>query len=225
MSEQLSYAVILVGPPGCGKGTQASRLCTEKDFFAFSTGDAIRAEIASQSSLGLKLKAVCDAGGLVSDDIVLEMLKKVVDNLNTNKVLFDGFPRTIAQARSLSQLLDNNWKIRVYYFAVDDETVCERILGRFSCQSCGQGYNDKTLLPKVDGVCDKCGGTSFVRRSDDNMETLKSRLENYKQMTDPIVEFYKDAELLEELDASANIDEVWKRFSKSVDVFLKENFE
>lgn len=225
MLEQLSYAIVLVGPPGCGKGTQASLLYKEKGFFPFSTGDCIRQEIASGSDLGAQLKEICDAGGLVADDLILDMTQKAVDRLETNKVLFDGFPRTLEQAKKLSALLQGAWKLLVLYFSVEDDVVCDRILGRFSCERCGQGYNDKTLLPKVGGVCDSCGSTNFVRRTDDNVETIRKRLATYKEATDPIVRFYKDAGRVVVVDAAQDISDVWQAVSSSVDAFLHGTFE
>lgn len=216
------FAIVFVGPPGCGKGTQASLLCKEKDFHAFSTGDEIRKEIATGSAFGNKLKQICDKGELVSDDIILNMVKNFIDHLDTNRVLFDGFPRTISQAENLNHLLlsDELWNVRVFDFHVDDEIVFNRILGRFSCKACGQGYNDKTLKTKVAGICDKCGGTDFIRRDDDNEKTLMNRLKAYKTMIHPIIDFYKNLGVLETVEASLNIDVVWSRISASIDGFV-----
>lgn len=222
MLKNCPYAIIFIGPPGSGKGTQASILRQKFNFFSFSTGNELRKEIDKKSVLGLKIKKIYDEGALVPDDIVVEMAKKVLEQEGINKVLFDGFPRTLEQAKSLSLFLEcKNWFVRVFYFDLDTKVILDRIAGRFSCKICNQGYNEKTLKPKVDGVCDNCGGCEFVWRDDDKRETVLKRLDFYEKMTSPIVDYYKKKNIAYRVDASLSADQVSEKVIASVEEMLK----
>ena len=215
-------SIIFVGPPGCGKGTQASFLKDKYDFTVFSAGDELRKEVASGSDLGKEIKSISDSGNLVSDDIINKMAENFVENSPSNRLLFDGFPRKISQAEALEDILfsDNGWKVRVCYFKINDDMILDRILYRFACADCGLGYNEKTARPKVDGVCDRCGSKNFTRRSDDNEESIKGRLNNYRTMTDPIIDYYKKKGILDVIDASLDFDDVSDQVKKVVEFVL-----
>lgn len=210
-------AIIFVGPPGSGKGTQVPVLRDEFQFSPFSVGDAFRAEIASGSPLGQQVKAICDAGNLVPDEIVLETVGSALGSLQASRVLLDGFPRTIGQAEGLTRLMPkDHWKVACLFFDVSDDVVLDRILGRFECKNCHQGYNDKYLLPKVEGVCDACGGREFVRRQDDTKEVVLTRLGNYRKMTEPLLGFYRASGELFEVQAERSVEEVSRQVREIV---------
>jgi adenylate kinase len=224
---QQRYAIIFFGPPGCGKGTQADFIFEKLDFFNFSTGNVLRKEIASESALGRKIKSFCDVGELVPDEIVIDLLKKIIEPSTINRLLFDGFPRTLNQANVLSEVL-SGWYVRVFNFCVDEKIVVNRILSRFVCEECGVCYNDAYALPKIEGICDKCGETRFKRRSDDKAEVILSRLDNYKKKTEPVLDFYKKEGLVSSVDASKGIDEVFSQITSLIEGMLffdKENLE
>ena len=203
--------IILLGPPGAGKGTQASRLEAERGMVQLSTGDMLRAAVAAKTAIGLKAKAVMDAGDLVSDEIVNGIL---ADRLAQPDILhgfiLDGYPRTAAQAQALETLLARNGMTldHVIELAVDEEALVDRITGRFSCASCGEGYHDRYKLPKTAGVCDVCGATSFKRRPDDNAETVRNRLAEYHAKTAPILPYYEAKGLVRRVDGMAPMDKV-----------------
>jgi adenylate kinase len=188
--------IILLGPPGAGKGTQASRLVAERGMIQLSTGDMLRAAVAAGTEVGLKAKAVMEAGELVSDEIVTGILSERLDQPDVAKgFILDGYPRTAAQAESLERLLTEKGMTldHVIELAVDEEALVDRITGRFSCARCGEGYHDRYKLPKVAGVCDVCGSTEFRRRPDDNEETVRNRMAEYRAKTAPILPFYEAA--------------------------------
>ena len=203
--------LILLGPPGAGKGTQAKKLTDERGLVQLSTGDMLRAEVASGSALGIEAKKVMDAGQLVSDAVVIGMIDKRTEQPDCAKgFVLDGFPRTEPQAEALDAMLAKKGKKidAVIEIAVDEAALIERISGRFTCAKCGTGYHDKFHRPKKDGICDKCGSTEFVRRADDNAETVKARLVAYRKQTAPILPYYKAKNLLQAVDGMADMDHV-----------------
>jgi len=203
--------IILLGPPGCGKGTQARRLEEAHGIVQLSTGDMLRAAVASGSEIGQKAKAVMEAGDLVSDDIVIGIISERIAAPDAKAgFILDGFPRTTAQAKALDHMLaEKGMRLdRVIELKVDDKALVERIAGRFSCANCGAGYHELYKRPKKDGICDVCGGREFTRREDDNAETVASRLDNYRRQTAPILPYYQKRGILESVDGMAGIDEV-----------------
>ena len=209
--------LILLGPPGAGKGTQAKRITDQRGLVQLSTGDMLRAEVKSGSPLGLEAKKVMDAGQLVSDAIVIEMIDHRIDKPDAAKgFILDGFPRTVAQAEALDAMLARKGRKidEVIELKVDDAALIERISGRFTCAKCGTGYHDKFRRPKVDGTCDKCGSHDFVRRPDDNAETVKARLVAYHQQTAPILPYYAKKGLLRSVDGMAEMAEVARQIDQ-----------
>jgi adenylate kinase len=203
--------IILLGPPGAGKGTQASRIEAERGMVQLSTGDMLRAAVAAKTPIGLKAKAVMDAGDLVSDEIVNGIL---ADRLGQDDVrkgfILDGYPRTEAQAEALDALLAKmGLKLdHVIEMVVDEDALVERITGRFSCASCGEGYHDRFKLPKAPETCDVCGSHQFKRRADDNAETVRTRLAEYHAKTLPILPYYKNKGVVRSIDGMAPMAEV-----------------
>ena len=209
--------LILLGPPGAGKGTQAKRLTDQRGLVQLSTGDMLRAEVASGSALGIAAKKIMDAGQLVSDAIVIGMIDKRIDQPDCAKgFVLDGFPRTEPQAEALDAMLAKKGKRidAVIELAVVEAALIERISGRFACAKCGTGYHDTFHRPKKDGVCDKCGSTEFVRRKDDNAETVKARLVAYRQQTAPILPYYGKKGLLHSVDGMAEMAEVAQQIDR-----------
>ncbi|MDP2621691.1 MAG: adenylate kinase [Hyphomicrobiales bacterium] len=203
--------LILLGPPGAGKGTQAVRLAERYGIAQLSTGDMLRSAVAAGSAVGRQAKAVMERGELVSDKIVIGVISERIDEPDAaGGYILDGFPRTVAQAEALDRLLaEKGAKLdAVIELAVDAAALVERISGRFSCANCGEGYHDSFKRPAVDGVCDKCGGTDFKRRPDDNAQTVASRLEVYHQQTAPLIAYYRGKGLLKSVDGMADIDRV-----------------
>lgn len=203
--------VILLGPPGAGKGTQAKRLEDKFGLVQLSTGDMLRAECASGSDLGRRVQAIMDAGSLVSDDIMIALIAARIERLGGKQgFILDGFPRTVPQAEALDAMLKQKGLRldHVIEMTVDEAVLVERIVGRFSCAACGASYHDRHHRPKVEGVCDVCGGREFVRRPDDNVETVKARLAAYRGQTAPILPYYRAKGILRAVDGMAPIDEV-----------------
>ena len=204
--------IILLGPPGAGKGTQASRLEKERGMVQLSTGDMLRAAVAAGSEIGLRAKAVMDAGELVSDEIVTGILSARLDQPDVEQgFILDGYPRTVAQAESLDRLLAGKGRRldHVIELAVDEDALVDRITGRFSCAKCGEGYHDRYKLPKVPTLCDKCGAEDqFRRRPDDNEETVRNRMAEYRAKTAPILPFYEAKGIVSRVDGMAPIGEV-----------------
>jgi adenylate kinase len=203
--------IILLGPPGAGKGTQASRLVQQRGMVQLSTGDMLRAAVKSGSPIGLEAKAIMEAGGLVSDLIVNRLIDEELSQLQvTRGVIFDGYPRTHGQAVSLDGLLEGHARRlhHVIEIAVDEEALVDRITGRFTCVECGEGYHDRYKLPKVPSLCDVCGSGEFKRRPDDNEETVRQRLAEYRAKTAPILPYYEARGLVRRVDGMAAIGEV-----------------
>ncbi|WP_420003115.1 adenylate kinase [Arenibacterium sp. LLYu02] len=202
--------LILLGPPGAGKGTQARMLQEKFGLVQLSTGDLLRAAVAAGTPAGKQAKAVMDAGGLVSDEIVIAILNdRIAAEDCRNGVILDGFPRTTVQAQALDDLLSSTGqKINAAIsLEVDDSAMVERISGRSTCAGCGEGYHD-TFKPPHNGACVKCGSTELTRRADDRAETVASRLEAYHAQTAPLIAYYKAAGVLKSVDAMAEIDKV-----------------
>jgi adenylate kinase len=200
--------LILLGPPGAGKGTQARMLEEKFGLVQLSTGDLLRAAVAAGTEAGRAAKAVMEAGDLVSDDIVIAILRDRLAEPDCAKgVILDGFPRTTVQAEALDALLDSTGqKINAAVsLEVEDAAMVTRISGRYSCAACGEGYHDTFKTPKVDGVCDSCGGTKMTRRADDNAETVASRLEAYHAQTAPLIAYYDAKGALKSVDAMGEI--------------------
>ncbi|QIK96510.1 adenylate kinase [Sphingomonas sp. HDW15A] len=202
--------IILLGPPGAGKGTQAERLVTNRGMVQLSTGDMLRAAVREGSPIGLQAKVVMDAGELVSDAIVCALIGENLDRIENRGAIFDGFPRTLAQAEALDLLLAERGRKLSYVIEleVNEEALVDRITGRFSCASCGAPYHDRFKLPKVDDTCDVCGGHDFKRRDDDNELTVRTRLAEYRAKTQPILPFYRERGILHGVDGMGSVGEV-----------------
>jgi len=207
----MTLNIILLGPPGAGKGTQASRLVEEHGMVQLSTGDMLRAAVRAGTPIGLQAKAVMDAGELVSDEIVSGLIGERLDELgNETSVIFDGYPRTAAQADALDGILSVRGRKldHVIELVVDEDALVDRITGRFSCANCGEGYHDRYKLPKVEGTCDVCGSHDFKRRPDDNEETVRTRMAEYRAKTEPILPIYEARGIVSKVDGMAAIDAV-----------------
>jgi adenylate kinase len=202
--------IILLGPPGAGKGTQAARLQAERGMIQMSTGDMLREARASGSPIGLKVKAVMDAGELVSDSIVTALIGERLDSAEGQGAIFDGFPRTQHQAEALDLLLAERDRSldHVIELVVDEDELVKRITGRLSCAKCGAGYHDTFRPTKVAGVCDACGSTEFVRRPDDNEQTVRTRMAEYRAKTAPILPYYRERGLVRSIDGMADVETV-----------------
>src|SRR5438309_8295446 len=202
--------IILLGPPGAGKGTQAARLQATRGMIQLSTGDMLREAVAAGTPVGLRAKEVMERGELVSDAIVSALIGERLDGAVESGAIFDGFPRTKHQAEALEILLGERGRQLDYVIelAVDDEALVTRITGRFTCAKCGTGYHDMFRPTKVPGVCDLCGSTQFKRRPDDNEQTVRTRMDEYRAKTAPILPYYKAKGLVRHVDGMAPIEEV-----------------
>ena len=202
--------IILLGPPGAGKGTQAARLQANRGMVQLSTGDMLREAVAAETPIGLKAKEIMERGELVSDAIVSALIGERLDSASEQGAIFDGFPRTRAQAEALDVILAERARRldHVIELSVDEDALVKRIVGRFSCAKCGTGYHESFRPTKVPGVCDVCGSTEFKRRKDDNEETVRTRMAEYRAKTEPILPFYEARGLVRRVNGMAPIDEV-----------------
>ncbi|MFK7840714.1 MAG: adenylate kinase [Sphingorhabdus sp.] len=203
--------IILLGPPGAGKGTQASRLEDEHGMVQLSTGDMLRAAVKAGTEVGMKAKALMDAGELVPDEVVSGIIGDKLDELGAEKgVIFDGYPRTAAQAASLDEILTARNRALAYVIelAVDEDALVERIVGRFTCGNCGEGYHDTFKQPVKEGVCDACGESQFKRRPDDNEETVRTRMTEYRAKTAPILPIYEARGIVRKVNGMGSMAEV-----------------
>ena len=209
--------IILLGPPGAGKGTQAQRLVEARGMRQLSTGDMLRAAVKAGTPVGLQAKAVMERGELVSDEIVSALIGEELDSMGANVgAIFDGYPRTAAQAASLDGILAGRGRNldHVIELDVNEDALVERITGRFTCAQCGKGYHDKFEQPKVPGTCDKCGSTEFKRRPDDNEQTVRTRMAEYRAKTAPILPIYDARGIVVRVDGMADMDLVTKAIEK-----------
>jgi len=212
--------IILLGPPGAGKGTQAAKLVEERGMVQLSTGDMLRAAVKAGTPIGLQAKAVMDAGQLVSDEIVSGLIGEKLDSMaSTEGAIFDGYPRTEAQSVSLDDILGSRGRSldHVIELGVDEDALVERITGRFTCANCGAGYHDVFKQPKVDATCDVCGAHEFKRRPDDNEETVRTRMAEYRAKTAPILPLYEARGLVQRIDGMADMDDVSRAISVILD--------
>ena len=212
--------LVLFGPPGAGKGTQAKRLEEKYGIAQLSTGEMLRAEVAEQTDVGRAADVLMKEGNLVPDALITSMINRRLNHDDCrNGFILDGFPRTVAQAEALDDLLAaKGIKLdHVLSIEVEEEAMVERIVGRFTCAQCGEGYHETFKRPKVEGVCDLCGSTEFVRRSDDNAETVRQRLKAYYQETEPVLRYYEKQGLVETVDGMGSIDEVTTQLYEKIE--------
>lgn len=211
--------IILLGPPGAGKGTQARHLVETRNMIQLSTGDMLREARTSGTEMGRIVADVMDSGQLVTDEIVIGLIREKLEGDRAGGFIFDGFPRTLPQADALAALLSAMGEKldAVIEMQVDDAALVARITGRFTCGDCGEVYHDVTHRPKVDGVCDKCGGTNMKRRADDNEDSLRQRLMEYYKKTSPLIGYYYAKGQLRTVNGLAEIDDVQKAIAAILD--------
>ncbi len=213
--------VILLGPPGAGKGTQADLLKDRHGLAKLSTGDMLRACVAEGSDIGQQISDIMNRGELVPDDIMVAMIENRIQQADCARgFILDGFPRTVVQAEALDTMLEKTGcqLAAVIELRVDDAILVDRISGRFSCVTCGAGYHDTFKPTQQEGVCDQCGGTEFSRRSDDNAETVAARLTSYHRQTEPLLPYYTEKGLLRPVDGMADMPEVARQIEEAVNI-------
>ncbi len=210
--------IILIGPPGSGKGTQAKILEERHNMKQLSSGDMLRAAVSEGTEIGQKAKSYMEAGELVPDDLVVEIVTDQIEKLGDKGFILDGFPRNVHQAEVLDRMLEKrDRKIdRVLVVEVSDDMLVERIAGRYTCAQCGEGYHDKFKTPAQEGVCDKCGSTEFIRRPDDTPDTVRNRLAVYHEQTKPLVDYYKQQGKVCVIDGEQPIEEVTKALEQAM---------
>ena len=211
--------LILLGPPGAGKGTQARRLVEARSMVQLSTGDMLREARSSGTEMGRRVAEVMDRGDLVTDDVVIGLIEERLDASNGAGLIFDGFPRTLSQADALGDLLDAHGEAvdAVIEMRVEEEALASRVVGRFTCGNCGEVYHDVTKRPEVDGTCDVCGAHDMHRRPDDTAEALRNRLMEYYRKTSPLIGYYWAKRTLKPVDGLARIEEVAEAIDQAID--------
>jgi len=209
---------VFLGPPGCGKGTQAQYLKDGEGFFVISSGDLIRSEIQGKTGFGKRIEEAYKTGKLMPGDVVLELVQKVIATQGEKSIVFDGFPRMVSQAVAFESYLDSlNKKVDgVISFSIEDEVIVDRILGRITCVDCKHVYHVRTNPPKVSGVCDVCGRARLEKRSDDTEESVRLRLDEYHSKTKPLKEFYKSKGIMVEIDANQPITVVKQKIQEEI---------
>jgi len=210
--------IILIGPPGSGKGTQAKILEQRDGLKQLSSGDMLRDAVSEGTEIGQKAKSYMEAGELVPDDLVVEIVTDQIEKQGDKGFVLDGFPRNVHQAEVLDQMLEERGRRinRVLVIEVSDDRLVERVSGRFTCSNCGEGYHDTFKQPAVDGVCDKCGSTEFTRRPDDNAETVRNRLEVYHDQTKPLIDYYEAQDKVQRIDGEQPIENVTQALEKAM---------
>ena len=212
--------IILLGPPGCGKGTQARTIQKERGFVHLSTGEMLREEVSAESDIGKRARRIIESGRFVADELIIELVANRIRNLDSPAgVNLDGFPRTLPQAKALDNFMESN-QLRidkVIEFVADDNAMLKRISGRYSCLTCGEGYHQDFDKPKTEGICDNCGSTNFHYRADDTIAITRSRLEDYHLRTEPLINYYKQSNLLKVVNGEAGISEINSEISGLID--------
>jgi adenylate kinase len=206
--------IVLLGPPGSGKGTQAKRIEANRGLLQLSTGDMLRAAVASGSELGRRVKGIMAAGQLVPDDVIVDMIAERTARPDCRHgFVLDGFPRTVPQAQALDEMLGKRGLEldHVIEIAVDEATLVDRLSGRFTCRCCGASYHERHHRPRLEGVCDVCGAREFIHRPDDEPEAVKARFEVYRRQTAPLMPYYQQRAIFRAVDGNARMDEVTRR--------------